>query len=81
MSPNGSEADARIKIDKLLQEADWDPDDKSMVATEVHVAASTAIPGVVDRFHAQPFATHAPVYDLFAAAALSDGRHRWNGLR
>ena len=68
MSPNGSEADARIKIDKLLQEADWDPDDKSMVGTEVHVAGSTAIPGVVDRFHAQPFATHAPVYDLFAAA-------------
>ncbi len=68
MTPNGSEADARIKIDKLLQEADWHPDDKSMVGTEVHVASSTAIPGVVDRFRAQPFATHAPVYDLVAAA-------------
>ena len=68
MGPNSSEADARIKIDKLLRQADWDPADKSMVRTEVHVTGSPAMAGVVDRFHARPFATHAPVYDLMAAA-------------
>lgn len=61
MSPNGSKSDACLKIDKLLQEADWDLDNKSMEGIEVHVAGSTAIPGVIDRFHAQPFPTHAPV--------------------
>jgi hypothetical protein len=31
---NASEADARIVIDQLLREADWDPADKRQVSTE-----------------------------------------------
>ena len=34
----GSEADARIAIDDLLRQAEWDPADKSMVRTEVHLS-------------------------------------------
>lgn len=41
-----------------------------MVGTEIHVAGSRAITGVVDRFHAQPFPTHAPVYYLVAATGV-----------
>lgn len=34
MTPRETEADARIVIDDLLKQTDWDPSDKSMVATE-----------------------------------------------
>lgn len=63
-----SEADARIAIDDLLRQAGWDPADKSMVRTEVHATRLPASEGLVDRSHARPFDTHAPVYDLVAAA-------------
>jgi len=63
-----SEADARIVIDGLLRQAGWDPADKSMVRTEVHATEPRADEGVVDRSRARPFETHAPVYDLVAAA-------------
>ncbi len=68
MTRHESEADARIAIDDLLRKAGWDPADKSMVGTEVHVAGAAAGEGLVDRSEAQPFDTHAPVYDLVAAA-------------
>ena len=36
MNQHESEADARIRIDELLRQADWDPADKSTVGTEIH---------------------------------------------
>ena len=39
-----------------------------MVGTEVHAAEVSAAGAVVDRSRARPFETHAPVYDLEAAA-------------
>lgn len=69
MTPQKTEADARIGIDDLLRQAGWDPRDKSMVATEVAASLpSTGLPALVDRSRAQPFETHAPVYNLTAAA-------------
>jgi len=68
MTRHESEADARIVIDELLRQAGWDPADKSMVRTEVLAAGSRPDPGIVDRSEARPFDTHAPVYDLVAAA-------------
>lgn len=38
-----SEADARIEIDELLRQAGWDPADKSMVGTEVHVSEAVGV--------------------------------------
>lgn len=67
MNPRETEADARIVIDDLLRQAGWDPRDKSMVATEVK-ASTTATGALVDRSRARPFETHAPAYDLTAAA-------------
>ena len=63
-----SEADARILIDTMLRQANWDPADKSMVRTEVQATDSSDIAEFVDRTGARPFETHAPVYDLMAAA-------------
>jgi len=68
MSQHESEADARIEIDDLLRQAGWDPGDKSMVRTEVHSAEARSGAGVVDRFRARPYETHAPIYDLVGAA-------------
>ncbi len=68
MSRHASEADARIAIDELLRQAGWDPADNEMVDTEVQAALPPAGPGPVNRSRAQPFRTHAPVYDLTAAA-------------
>ena len=68
MTPRHTEADARIAIDDRLRQAGWDPLDKSMVGTEVHAADIPASGAVVDRSRARPFETHAPVYDLEAAA-------------
>ena len=68
MTPRHTEADARIAIDDRLRQAGWDPLDKSMVGTEVHAAEISAAGAVVDRSRARPFETHAPVYDLQAAA-------------
>ena len=67
MSPHESEADARIVTDQMLRQANWDPADKSMVGTEV-LSTTMASAEVVDCTRAQPFETHAPVYDLVAAA-------------
>ena len=63
-----TEADARIAIDDRLRHAGWDPMDKSMVGTEIQVSDPSADERVVDRSRARPFETHAPVYDLVAAA-------------
>ena len=68
MTTRHTEADARIAIDDRLRRAGWDPLDKSMVGTEVLAADSSAVASVVDRSRARPFETHAPVYDLEAAA-------------
>ncbi|GIW56563.1 MAG: hypothetical protein KatS3mg082_2967 [Nitrospiraceae bacterium] len=68
MNPYNTEADARIAIDELLRKAGWDPADKSAVRTEVLVAPDPDQTGVVDRSRAHPYQTHAPVYDLVAAA-------------
>ena len=68
MTLRETEADARIVIDDLLRQAGWDPSDKSMVATEVQAAPAAGWGVVVDRSRARPFETHAPVYDLTAAA-------------
>ena len=51
----------------MLRQAGWDPRDKSMVATEVTVPTE-APSALVDRSGARPFDTHAPAYDLTAAA-------------
>ena len=63
-----SETDARIAVDDLLRQAGWDPVDNSMVRTEIQVLQTSNQPVVVDRSEARPFHTHAPVYDLVAAA-------------
>ena len=68
MTLRETEADARIVIDDLLRQAGWDPSDKSMVATEVQAAPAAGWGVVVDRSRARPFETHAPVYELTAAA-------------
>jgi type I restriction enzyme R subunit len=68
MTRHESEADARIAIDDLLRQAGWDPSDKSAVRTEVSLASHAGATGLVDRSRSRPFETHAPVYDLVAAA-------------
>jgi type I restriction enzyme R subunit len=68
MTRRESEADARIAIDDLLRQAGWDPLDKSHVGTEVQATAAATHIALVDRSRAKPFETHAPVYDLVAAA-------------
>jgi type I restriction enzyme R subunit len=68
MTRHQSEADARIAIDDLLRQAGWDPADKSMVRTEVHASDASSGGSPVNRSGARPFDTHAPVYDLVAAA-------------
>ena len=66
MSPR--ETDARIMIDGLLHQAGWDPRDKSMVAMEVQAVSTVGPDALVDYSRARPFATHAPAYELAAAA-------------
>ena len=68
MTTRHTEADARIAIDDRLRQAGWDPLDKSMVGTEIQATDSASTGSVVDRSRARPFETHAPVYDLEAAA-------------
>ncbi|MFQ5680357.1 MAG: DEAD/DEAH box helicase family protein, partial [Gemmatimonadota bacterium] len=68
MTRRDSEADARIVIDDLLRAAAWDPGDKSQVGTEVPAGAVEDGPRLLTRAEARPFDTHAPVYDLTAAA-------------
>ncbi|MCY4057844.1 MAG: DEAD/DEAH box helicase family protein [Gammaproteobacteria bacterium] len=63
-----TEADARIVIDDLLRQSEWDPRDKSMVGTEVATAPPADGRTLVDRSRARPFDTHAPAYDLTVAA-------------
>ena len=63
-----TEADARIAIDDLLRQVGWDPRDKSMVGTEVQATDPSGTVALVDRSRARPFDSHAPVYDLVAAA-------------
>jgi len=63
-----SEADARIVIDDLLRAAGWDPADKSQVGTEIPAASVEGRPSLATRAEARPFDTHAPLYDLTAAA-------------
>ncbi len=66
--PKTTEADARIVIDDLLRQADWDPTDNDQVKTEVVATLATGPSSIVDRSLARPFDTHAPVYNLIAAA-------------
>ena len=68
MTLRETEADARIVIDDLLRQAGWNPRDKSSVATEVAVVSAAGPSLPVDRSRARPFETHAPVYELTAAA-------------
>ena len=68
MTLQESEADARIAIDESLRQADWDPADKGMVGTEVQALSAPPAAVVVDRSPARPYQTHAPVYELVAAA-------------
>lgn len=68
MTLGHSEADARIAIDERLRQAGWDLRDKSMVGTEIRTVDSSAADAVVDRSRARPFETHAPLFDLVAAA-------------
>ena len=68
MTPYSTEADARIVIDERLRQAGWDPGNQAMVRTEVATQPAADDRGVVDRSRARPFETHAPVYDLTAAA-------------
>lgn len=68
MTPSGSEADARIAIDDLLRAAGWDPRDKSQIGTEILSGGSDRSPRFTTRAEARPFDTHAPVYELAAAA-------------
>ncbi len=68
MTPRESEADARIAIDDRLRQAGWDPLDKSAVRTEVPAASPGRPSGLVARGPARPYETHAPVYELVAAA-------------
>src|SRR5437763_15817038 len=68
MSHHRTEADARIAIVHLLRRAKWDPLDKSHVGTEVQATAMPVGGDIVDRSQARPFETHAPVYDVVAAA-------------
>ena len=75
MNPHESEADARIVIDDLLRQAGWEPRDKSMVATEVSVVPAAQSGPLVDRSRARPFDSHAPVYDLTAAAGVFGPDH------
>src|SRR5687768_7003945 len=63
-----SEADARIAIDDMLRAANWDPRDKSQVGTEILATPSGEASWFTTRVEARPFDTHAPVYDLAAAA-------------
>ena len=63
-----SEADARIAIDDLLRAAAWEPRDKSQVGTEILAGAPDHGPQLATRAEARPFDTHAPVYELAAAA-------------
>lgn len=66
-NPN-NEAGARLLIDDLLRQADWDPTDRLDVGIEVPVQAPPRSGGLLDRSEAQPYEIHAPVYDLVAAA-------------
>jgi len=68
VTPRETEADARIAIDDMLRQAGWDPRDKSMVGTEMQAAPAASTSVLVDRSRARPCDTHAPVYDLVAAA-------------
>lgn len=68
VTPRETEADARIAIDARLRAAGWDPLDKAQIGTEVSSIPATKAGGVVARSNARPFETHAPVYDLVAAA-------------
>src|SRR5437867_792095 len=68
VTPRESKADARIAIDDRLRQAGWDPLDKSAVRTEVSAASSSRPSGLVARSRARPYETHAPVYELVAAA-------------
>jgi type I restriction enzyme R subunit len=68
MPPHNTEAGARLVIDELLRQADWDPADRLDVGIEVPVPALPYNPGLLDRSAARPYEQHAPVYDLTAAA-------------
>lgn len=70
MNRNEGEADARIAIDDRLRAAGWDPLDKSQVRTEVLASPAEGGPSLAPRAEARPFDTHAPVYDLAAAAGV-----------
>ena len=68
MTSHSTETDARIVIDERLRQAGWDPSNRAMVRTEVATKPADTRSGMVDRSRARPFETHAPVYELTAAA-------------
>ena len=75
VTSHSTETDARIVIDERLREAGWDPTNKAMVRTEVATKPVEARSGIVDRSRARPFETHAPVYELTAAAGAFGPDH------
>ena len=74
MSRYESEADARIVIDELLRQAGWNPADKSMVRTEVHVSESFRVSERTEHYYAQPTGVPASGADPASDVAPTRGR-------
>ena len=75
MTSHSTETDARIVIDERLRQAGWNPANKAMVRTEVATQPADVEGALVDRGHARPFETHAPAYELTAAAGAFGPDH------
>ena len=74
MDPYQSEADARIEIDELLRQAGWDPADKSMVGTEVHVEEAAGVRESNASYGDSPAETDAAEKNGGGAAGSTRGR-------
>ena len=74
MNRHQSEADARIAIDELLRQAGWDPADKSMVGTEVHLSEAVGVREPTASYDDSPTGTNASENDRDATVALTHGR-------
>lgn len=69
-----SEADARIAIDDLLRQAEWDPADKSMVRTEVHLSEAIVARESDDGYGDLPAKKDASGIDREGADGSNRGR-------
>ena len=70
----GSEADARIVIDDLLRQAGWDPADKSMVRTEVHLSEAVVVREATGKYGDSPGKTDASGIDREGTGGSIRGR-------